>query len=83
MRNQRTLTRLRATVHHSNREDALPGSRVSRTSCLAQLLLAYCDIAERDDIHEAARRLELVQQWIQDEAERAAHDPIFSELLSV
>jgi len=44
------------------------------------MLLAVRDIAERDDIHQAAARLALVQEWIRDEAERAAADPVFAEL---
>jgi hypothetical protein len=55
----------------------------AKAQCLEQLLQAYFDLAERDDIHQAAERLELVRQWIRDEAERAAADPIFAELLQV
>lgn len=57
--------------------------RLDRDDCLEQLLLAFRDIADRDDIHQAAERLAAVQQWIHDEAERAAADPIFADLLPV
>jgi hypothetical protein len=45
--------------------------------CLEEILQAFRDIADHDDIHQAAERLASVQQWIEDEAERAAADPIF------
>lgn len=61
---------------------SLAGRKLARIDCLEQLLLAFHDIVDRDDIHQAAQRLELVQQWIRDEAERAAADPIFGDLLS-
>ena len=51
-----------------------------RADCLEQLLEAFADIADRDDIHQAAERLALVQDWISREAERAAADPIFAAL---
>lgn len=50
----------------------------SRTECLEQILYAFRDIADRDDIHQAAERLALVQQWIETEAARAAADPVLS-----
>lgn len=53
---------------------------VDREECLELLLEAFSDIAERDDIHQAAIRLAIVQQWIRDEAARAAADPIFSQV---
>jgi hypothetical protein len=52
----------------------------SRIDCLEQILRAFHDMADRDDIHQAANRLALVQEWIQDEAKRAAADPIFFDL---
>jgi hypothetical protein len=51
----------------------------ARADCLEQLLEAFRDI-DRDDIHEAARRLVLVQEWIRSEAEAAAGDAIFADL---
>lgn len=54
----------------------------NRADWLEQMLLAVCDIADRDDIHQAAARLALVQDWIRREAERAAADPVFAELRS-
>lgn len=48
--------------------------------CLEQILEAFRDIADRDDIHQAAARLERVQAWIRRAAERAAADPIFAGL---
>jgi hypothetical protein len=56
---------------------------MARSQCLEQLLLAFRDIADRDDIHQAAERLAVVQRWIRAEAERAAADPIFAEFLAV
>src|SRR5689334_14097484 len=38
----------------------------SRIDCLEQILRAFHDMADRDDIHQAANRLALVQEWIQD-----------------
>jgi hypothetical protein len=51
---------------------------LARADCLDQLLEAFRDIIDRDDIHQAARRLMLVQEWIRNEAEAAAADPIFA-----
>ncbi|MGC2200963.1 MAG: hypothetical protein WA633_12580 [Stellaceae bacterium] len=67
-------------------DGAEPRGRVSRRplrtriECLAQILRAFNDIADRDDIHQASDRLILVQQWIEHEAERAAADPVFADL---
>ncbi len=52
----------------------------ARVECLEQLLEAFRDIIDRDDIHQAARRLALVQEWIRNEAESAADDPIYADL---
>ena len=52
----------------------------TRIDCLEQILRAFCDIADLDDIHQAADRLTLVQDWIHNEAQRAAADPIFVDL---
>lgn len=49
----------------------------SRDECLGQLIGAFHDIAEFDDIHQAAERLRAVQDWIRREARAAADDPIF------
>jgi hypothetical protein len=46
-------------------------------------LCAFFDIADRDDIHQAAVRLGFVQKWIGVEASRAAADPVFADLLLV
>ena len=56
------------------------GPLLDRGFCLQQLLEAFADIAERDDIHQAAERLALVQDWITREAANAAADPIFASL---
>jgi hypothetical protein len=58
----------------------LPGTR---QECLEQILKAFFDIADRDDIHQAAARLDSVQQWIGREAARAAADPIFADCSSL
>jgi hypothetical protein len=52
----------------------------TRLECLEQILRAFRDIADRDDIHQAADRLASVQEWLRNEAERAAADPIFVDL---
>jgi hypothetical protein len=52
----------------------------TRIDCLEQILQAFQDIADRDDIHQAAHRLVVVQEWIQNEARCAAADPIFVDL---
>ena len=57
-----------------------PPPLASRADCLEEILRAFRDIADRDDIHQAAHRLILVQEWIRNEAQRAAADPIFLEL---
>jgi hypothetical protein len=53
---------------------------LDRDECLDQLLEAFADIAERDDIHQAAERLAKVQEWIKREAAAADDDPIFAAL---
>jgi hypothetical protein len=52
----------------------------TRIECLEEILQAFHDIADRDDIHQAADRLALVREWIRNEADRAAADPIFVDL---
>jgi hypothetical protein len=81
MGHQQISVRARTTGWGGNGRTAgaLPGRKQAREGCLEQLLLAFDDIADRDDIHQAAQRLALVQAWIRDEAERAAADPIFLE----
>jgi hypothetical protein len=49
----------------------------NRTECLIQLLSAFHDIADFDDIHQAAQRLDTVQAWIRREARAAAADLVF------
>lgn len=58
---------------------APPGPVRTRAACLEQLLAAFTDIADRDDIHQAAERLARVQEWIRREAEAAAADPLFAD----
>jgi hypothetical protein len=58
----------------------MPTTIATEAECLEQLLEAFRDIADRDDIHQAAERLLLAQEWIRREAKRAAADPIFSDL---
>jgi hypothetical protein len=57
-----------------------PRPIVEESECLEQILEAFRDIADRDDIHQAAARLERVQAWIRRAAELAAADPIFAGL---
>ncbi|HEX3881890.1 MAG TPA: hypothetical protein VHW66_04475 [Stellaceae bacterium] len=62
-------------------DDGAVAMRVgSEAECLEQILEAFRDIAERDDIHQAADRLTRVQDWIRRAAEMAAADPIFAGL---
>jgi hypothetical protein len=61
-------------------DGALPSRVISETECLEQILEAFRDIADRDDIHQAAARLTRVQDWIRRAAELAAADPIFAGL---
>jgi len=75
----RTL-RARRTVDCSDALAASPASLPARADCLEQLLQAFRDIADRDDIHQAASRLALVQEWIRNQAKSAAADPIFADL---
>lgn len=56
----------------------LPPVIATTGACLEQLAAAFDDIAERDDIHQAAARLALVQDWIIRETAAAAADPIFA-----
>jgi hypothetical protein len=51
----------------------------NRNDCLIQLRSAFQDIADFDDIHQAAERLDAVQAWISREALAAAADPIFDD----
>jgi hypothetical protein len=53
---------------------------LDRAECLEQLLEAFADIADRDDIHQAAERLAKVQEWIKRETAAAAADPLFAAL---
>jgi hypothetical protein len=60
--------------------DAPPEGRIEdRADCLIQLLAAYRDIADFDDIHQAAERLAAVADWIRREARAAAADPLFND----
>lgn len=59
---------------------AAPQRVATQAECLEQLLEAFRDIADRDDIHQAADRLSRVQDWIRRATEIAAADPIFAGL---
>lgn len=50
-----------------------------RAECLTQVLNAFRDIADFDDIHQAALRLVRVQDWLRGEALRYAAEPIFDD----
>src|SRR5579863_3638007 len=50
-----------------------------RDDCVDLLLAAIHDIADFDDIHQAAERLDAVRVWIREEARAAAADPIFED----
>ncbi len=75
---RRTLRRVRAIAAGRGCQDGTaPAVVATEAECLEQILEAFRDIADRDDIHQAADRLALVQDWIRRAAERAAADPIF------
>jgi predicted lipid-binding transport protein (Tim44 family) len=57
-----------------------PDFVATRAESLEQLLEAFRDIADRDDIHQAADRLILVLEWIGRDAASAAADPIFAPI---
>jgi hypothetical protein len=61
-------------------EAATPAPIAGEAECLEQILEAFRDIADRDDIHQAGARLALVQDWIRRETRRAAADPLFHGL---
>jgi hypothetical protein len=48
---------------------------LTRDEYLDQLLEAFAEIADRDEILLAGKRLARVQEWIRREAERAAGNP--------
>jgi hypothetical protein len=76
------IDKVRAVINTPRRsaETLVSASVIARSECLEQLLEAFIDIADRDDIHQAAERLVRVQEWITREAEQAAADPIFAAL---
>lgn len=74
------LLPLAESAHEGKVGRIAPTPLRTRIECLEQILRAFRDIADCDDIHQAAGRLALVQEWIRDEAGRAAADPIFAEL---
>src|ERR1700683_2721059 len=51
----------------------------SAADCLEQLLEAFSDIADRDDIRQGETRLALVQEWGGREAKKAAKTPTPSD----
>jgi hypothetical protein len=57
-----------------------PDFVAGREESLEQLLAAFRDIADRDDIHQAAERLRLVLDWIGRDAACAAADPLFAPI---
>jgi hypothetical protein len=85
MGDQRTSARVQPAAWRRSGRSAgtLLRRKLARAECLDQLLLAFRDIADLDDIHQAAERLASVQAWIREETELAAADPIFAEPLAV
>ena len=57
----------------------LASRSLTRADCLELLLLAFRDLADRDDIHQADARLKSVCRWIRGEAAQAAADPSLAE----
>jgi hypothetical protein len=58
-------------VHSRTPPPAISG----REECLEQLLEAFADIADSDDVQQAAERLALVHEWIRHQAEQTATKP--------
>ena len=81
MRYQRMLAVVEAAVRdRPDQPRADPtASLASCAACLEELLLAFIDIADLDDIHQASARLERVQAWIREEARGAAADPLLAK----
>jgi hypothetical protein len=52
-----------------------PPAISTHDQCLEQLLQAFADLADREDIRQAAERLARVQEWIRHEAALASEDP--------
>jgi hypothetical protein len=77
---QERLETVRARADDPLRLDVGEPPIVEEAECLEQILEAFRDIADRDDIHQAAARLERVQAWIRRAAELAAADPICAGL---
>ena len=78
--NRRPLVRVPGCRALPIDEMPIDATVTARDQCLEQLLEAFADIADRDDIHQAAERLARVQDWIMRQAEAAAADPIFAVL---
>lgn len=80
---ERSLHALRqdGCVGHGRTAAPWSSQSIGRSECLEQLLQAFEDLTERDDIHQAAARLDLVQHWIREEAAKAADDPLFADLV--
>ena len=77
---KKVLATMRSPRCPARNGHAASASVLNQGECLEQLLEAFADIADRDDIHQAAERLARVQDWIKREAEKAAADPIFAGL---
>jgi hypothetical protein len=77
MKRPRRSTLREPVVDDCHLAEVTSPAAADRAECLNQILRAFFDIADRDDIHQAAERLRLVQQWIDNEAQRVAADPIF------
>jgi hypothetical protein len=56
-----------------------PDAIHTRVEALIQLLAAYRDLADFDDIHQADQRLREIQAWIKRETRAAAADPLFDD----
>lgn len=78
MNSRRTSNMARPVIGDCAPDTMSPMS--TRAECLEQILCAFFDVADRDDIHQAAECLTLVQRWIENETERAAADPLFANL---
>jgi len=77
---KKILATMRSPRCPARNGNAAAAQVLNQSECLEQLLEAFADIADRDDIHQAAERLARVQDWINRETEKAAADPIFAAL---
>jgi hypothetical protein len=75
-----TLIKLRFPPSAKGHAELPPEAISGRADCLEQLLLAFRDLADRDDIGQAAARLALVEKWIEQESRQSQETPNGSDV---